>query len=988
MKSPTPISIVPAAPRYWRSLAEAAQTKEFLASLGPEFPSPAPPWADAVSRRNFLKLMGASVALSGLEACTREPIRPIVPYVKQPEELIPGKPLHYATAMPFAGFASGLLVESHEGHPTKIEGNPTHPASLGATGIFQQAALLDLYDPDRSQVPTNAGQISTFPLFQVALDQALGEQQARRGAGLRILTQSLTSPTLVAQLEELLVQFPEARWHQYQPLSRDNSLEGARQIFGQAVETRCRLDRARVILSLDADFLFGHPANLVYTRQFAEGRRPTAEMNRLYAVETTPSLTGSVADHRLALSPADIQEIAFALARKIGLPVAATDRPMPERHRQWVLAVAQDLRENPGKCLVMAGEPQPPAVHALVHLLNDRLGNAGHTLEYASSAETHWINQRESLAQLVKEMNAGAVECLIILGGNPVFDAPADLPFRHGLGRVKFSVHLGPEQNETSSDCHWHIPESHFLESWSDARSFDGATTIIQPLIAPLYDSKTAHELLHVISRRETRSDYDIVRDYWHAQPMGEDFEKSWRQALHDGWIAGSQLPPLSIQPRPGVLPLAESARPKNQGEQLEICFRPDPTIWDGRFANNGWLQELPKPFSKITWDNPALISPALAQRLQLASGDLVELRGHGRTVTLPVWITPGQAENSVTVHLGLGRTHVGRVGKGAGFNGYILRDSQAAWFASGLDLVKTGKNHPLATTQQSHNTEGRDIIRSSTLAKFLSDAAVTQKNHEPPPARDDTLYNPGEFKNPDYAWGMAIDLNACIGCNACVLACQAENNIPVVGKEQVAAGRDMAWIRIDQYFEGGSANPRIHHQPVPCMHCENAPCELVCPVGATLHDHEGLNLQVYNRCVGTRYCSNNCPYKVRRFNFFRYADYETPSLKAMRNPNVTVRWRGVMEKCTYCIQRISAARIAAQLEDRPIRDGEIKTACQQVCPAQAITFGNIHDPASAVIKLKSSPLNYAMLGELNTRPRTTYLARLRNPNPQLEEAS
>ena len=500
-------------------------------------------------------------------------------------------------------------------------------------------------------------------------------------------------------------------------------------------------------------------------------------------------------------------------------------------------------------------------------------------------------------------------------------------------------------------------------------RSFDGTASIIQPLIMPLYDTKTAHELLYAITRKQMRDDYDVVRDYWKSQRAGSDFEAWWHQSLHDGWIAGSQLPAINIRPRAD----APSATANLQAqEKVEICFRPDPCIWDGRYANNGWLLELPKPFSKITWDNPALISPALARILQLDSGDVVELRTGKRTVTLPVWITPGQAENSVTVHLGLGRSRVGETGTGAGFDSYAIRALPSFWATSDVEIVKTGKRHPLATTQDAHSVHGRDILES----------------HEPLPPRDDTLYNPGEFTNAGYAWGMVINLNTCIGCNACAIACQAENNIPVVGKDQVAVGRDMAWIRIDQYFEGAAENPRIHHQPVPCMHCENAPCELVCPVGATLHDHEGLNLQVYNRCVGTRYCSNNCPYKVRRFNFFRYADYETPSLKPMRNPNVTVRWRGVMEKCTYCLQRISAARIAAQLEDRSIRDGEIKTACQQVCPTEAITFGNINDSNSAVAKLKASSLNFSMLGELNTRPRTTYLTRVANPNPQLESAT
>jgi len=968
--------------QYWRSLAEAARTEDAGTPPGGEFPAP---WTDDVDRRHFLKLMGASLALAGAAGCTREPVREIVPYVKQPPELTPGRPQHYATAMSHNGFATGILVRSNEGHPTKIEGNPTHPASLGATGIFPQAALLNLYDPDRAKTVTNAGDISTFPRFTSALNDALAGSRARHGAGLRVLTPSVTSPALIAQLEELLRQFPEARWHQYQPVARDNTLAGARLVFDRAVETRHRFDEARVILSLGADFLSSHPFQLAYTRQFANGRRTSAgsRMSRVYVVESTPSLTGSVADHRLPVSAAEIENLAFALASELGVGGAAKAPPLPETQRRWIAAVAVDLRENAGACVIITGEEQPASVHALTHLINDHLGNIGHTVEYTDSAETHWIDQAESLRQLVREMESGSVDCLLILGGNPVFDAPADLQFGKHLDRVKFRAHLSPGMDETSVDCDWHIAESHFLESWGDARSFDGTISIIQPLISPLYDTKSALEILDAITRKESRSDYDIVREYWRKQNLWADFESSWRQALHDGLIAGTQLPPIKISPHAGVS-IPPTARINKSGA-LEICFRPDPCVGDGAFANNGWLQELPKPFSKVTWDNPALISPALAREWKLANGDMVELHFQNHRLEMPIWIMPGQAENTVTVHFGLGRSRVGETGRNVGFNAYGLRTSDARWFGAGLELTRIGKNHSLATTQQTHSIEGRDIIRDGTLAEFLTGDFFARKKYEPAPAREDTLYNPDEFKNPGPAWAMAINLNACIGCSACAIACQAENNIPVVGREQVSLGRDMAWIRIDQYFQGGLENPRVSHQPVPCMHCENAPCELVCPVGATVHDHEGLNLQVYNRCVGTRYCSNNCPYKVRRFNFFRYADYETPSLKAMRNPNVTVRWRGVMEKCTYCIQRISAARISAGIANQPIRDGEIKTACQQVCPAEAITFGNINDPASAVTKLKASPLNYAMLGELNARPRTTYLARLRNPNPALE---
>jgi molybdopterin-containing oxidoreductase family iron-sulfur binding subunit len=972
------------APRreFWRSLAEAAGSKEFDDALHSEFLAP---WHDGVSRRNFLRFAGASLALAGLAGCTREPVREIVPYVKQPEELIPGRPLHFATAICHNGFATGVIARSNEGHPTKIEGNPGHPASLGATNIFHQAALLDLYDPDRAKAVTNAGQPASLALFLTALNEAMGNPRSHGGAGLRVLTQSVTSPTLIAQLEELLRQFPQARWRQYQPIGRDNTLEGARLAFGRAIETRHRIDQARVILSLDADFMFEHPFHLAYARRFADGRRVTPEkpeMNRLYVVEPTPTITGSVADHRLPISSGEISAIAFALAREIGIQTEPAT-PLSANQQKWIAVVARDLQQNSGASIVIVGEEQPPVVHALAHLINEKLGNAGKTVEYTESAEPHWVDQKESLAELTADMKAGKVECLIILGGNPVFDAPADLEFHDALSNVKFRLHLSSHANETSALCHWHVPETHVLESWSDARSFDGTTTIIQPLIEPLYESKTAHELLDAVMRTRMNSDYEIVREYWQGQKLGDDFEKSWRQSLHAGFVAGMQLPVLNVKPQSSA-PLAPPAALAKSG--VEICFRPDPCIWDGRFANNGWLQELPKPFSKVTWDNPILVSPALAQRMGLANGTVVEIRQGGRKLSAPVWIMPGQAENSITVHLGLGRSHAGETGRNVGFNGYVLRASSSFWNGQGAELAIVGKGYELASMQHTHSVEGRDIVRETTLAQFASDSSVIQKNHEPPPARDETLYNPGEFKDTARAWGMTIDLNSCIGCSACMIACQAENNIPVVGKDQVARGRDMAWIRIDQYFRGGLENPKVANQPVPCMQCENAPCELVCPVGATLHDHEGLNLQVYNRCVGTRFCSNNCPYKVRRFNFYRYSDYETPSLKPMRNPNVTVRWRGVMEKCTYCIQRISVARIAAEIENRPIRDGEIQTACQQVCPTRAISFGNKNDPDAAVSKLKASPLNYSMLGELNTRPRTTYLARVRNPNPQMEE--
>jgi molybdopterin-containing oxidoreductase family iron-sulfur binding subunit len=987
----------------WRSLDEFSNPQKFREQLHDEFQNGASDFSD-FNRRDFLKLMGASIALASLPACTRQPIEKIVPYVKQPEELVPGKPLFFATAMTLGGFATGLLAESHEGHPTKIEGNSDHPASLGATNIFHQAALLDLYDPDRSQAVLKNGEINSWENFVAAIRDVLQSQQTKNGGGLRILTETVSSPTLNFQIQELLKKFPDTKWHQFEPVNSDNIFEGAKIAFGEMVETQFHFDKAKIILSLDSDFLYSHPNSIRYARDFAERRRarfPQNEMSQFYAVESSPTVTGSNADHRLPVRAAEIENFARTLAEKLGAISNSAIRNPQSAIENWLSAIAEDLLQNRGESIVIVGENQPSQVHALAHLLNEFLGNVGKTIFFTESAVVNPINQTESLRELVEALKRNEVEALIILGGNPVFTAPADFQFVENLARAKFKAHLSSDVNETSALCDWHIPQNHFLESWSDARSFDGTISIVQPLILPLYAGKSAHEILDAMVSPPGRSDYDIVHDFWNSKNPGANFEDGWRKALHDGLIANTKLPEKKTTLRAfqssgtGVSPVSSSkenplekldgwdAHPTTQN--LEITFHPDATIFDGRFANNGWLQELPKPITKLVWDNAALISPAFAQRENLSNGDVVELEIEKRKLKIPVWIAPGQAENSIALSFGGGRNHVGTVGKNSGFNVFELRTSQEPFFTESGTLKKTGEKYPLVTTQaqQTIDSEERQILREGTFEEFKGDPNFVQKNSESPD-KNDTLFHPQEFKYDGYRWGMAIDLSACIGCNACTIACQAENNIPVVGKTEVARGRVMHWIRVDSYFRGAPANPEMTHQPVPCMQCENAPCEVVCPVGATLHDKEGLNLQVYNRCVGTRYCSNNCPYKVRRFNFFEYADYKTPSLKPMRNPDVTVRWRGVMEKCTYCLQRISEARINSEEQNRKIRDGEIKTACQQVCPANAIVFGDIGDPNSRVSKLKSHKLNFSMLGELNTRPRTTYLAKLRNLNPKL----
>jgi MoCo/4Fe-4S cofactor protein with predicted Tat translocation signal len=980
---------------FWRALEEQADDPAFREYLQKEFPSRVEVIVDPVERRTFLKLMGASLALAGFSACTRQPPEHIVPYIRQPEELVPGNPSFYATAMPLGGVATGLLVESHEGRPTKIEGNPLHPGSLGASDPFAQAAVLGLYDPDRSQTLTNIGEIRPWSAFLGAIRPVLMAQQRLKGAGLRILTESVSSPTLAAQIRDLLARYPSAKWHQWDPASRENARGGAKLAFGEYADAQYRFDRADVILTLDADFLASGPGSLRYARDFAARRRPedAEHMNRLYAIESMPTSTGARADHRLPLKPSDIGTVAHQIAGAIDVVDAgpATDSGPTVK---WVAAVAKDLQAHRGASLVLAGDSQPPIVHALAHAMNQALGNVGKTVVYTNSVEAEPTDQLASLQNLVADMDAGTVDLLIIVSGNPVFTAPADLAFADAMSRVQLRVHLSLYDDETSALCHWQIPESHFLESWSDARGYDGTLSIIQPLIAPLYDSKSAHELIVAMSDRPERSAYDLVRDFWSQGKITPEFAIDWQRWVHDGVLPNTAFAPKSVSVRPGF---GRTATPAASAQGLEISFRNDPSILDGRYANNGWLQELPKPLTKLTWDNAVLVSPATAERLNAAGrpamqggehgqiiSNVVELRYRGRTVKGALFAVAGHPDGCATVHLGYGRTRAGHVGSQTGFNANLLRASDAMSFGAGLEIVKTGETYPLACTQYHHLVEGRGQIRTVTRDAFIRNPQSVKEGPgiEAPPPKTLTLYR--DYKYEGYKWGMAIDVNSCIGCNACVVGCQSENNIPVVGKEQVLRGREMHWLRIDTYYRGPADNSETYFQPVPCMQCENAPCEVVCPVGATVHSDEGLNDMVYNRCVGTRYCSNNCPYKVRRFNFLLYQDWDTPSLKLGRNPDVTVRSRGVMEKCTYCVQRINAVKIATEKQDRRINDGEIKTACQQACPADAIVFGDLNDPQSRVAQLQKDVRNYALLAELNTRPRTTYLAALRNVNPEL----
>ena len=970
-------------PQYWRSLEELANSEEFQEMLHREFPRQASEWVDGgTSRRDFLKLMSASLALAGLTACTKQPLEPIVPYVRQPEEITLGKPLFFATAAVIGGYAVPVLAESHEGRPTKIEGNPQHPATLGGTDVMTQGSVLGMYDPDRSQTVMFDNEIRTWGSFVGALANPLAAQKAVQGEGLRLLSRSTTSPTLGAQIKEFLQTYPKAKWVQYDPAGRDNARAGSQMAFGQYVDTQYNFEKADVVLSLDGDFLSsGFPGFHLYARQFAKHRSPDLKekMIRFYAAESTPTNTGAKADHRIPMRASDVEAFARAVAAGLGVggPAAAS--------KDWgseASIIANDLQKHKGAAVVVVGDTQPAAVHALAHAMNAALGAVGNTVVYTEPVEATPVDQTAALKELVGEMNAGKVDLLVVMGANPVYEAPADLHFADAYRKVAIRVHHGLYVDETGVLSHWHINSTHYLEQWGDVRAFEGTVTIQQPLIAPLYGGKSQYELVSALNGQGSSTAYELVRGYWQKQHTGADFEPWWRRAVHDGFIANSAAAPKNVAAKGGV-PAAATAGGDNS---LEVVFRRDPMIYDGEFSNNGWLQEAPKPYTQLTWDNAILINPEDAEKVfHVGTDDEAEISLNGRSVKGGVWLTPGHPKNSVTVFLGYGRTRSGRVGNGPGFNAYQIRNSDKQWIATGAQLKKTGDKFYLVTTQGWQNMDGRDIVRVATLEDFIANPDFAHEKTEAP-VEGLTMFQPYDYSK-EYKWGMAIDLNSCVGCKSCVVACVAENNIPVVGKDMVKRGRHMHWLRVDNYHEGSVNAPRTYTQPVPCQQCENAPCELVCPVGATVHSTEGLNDMVYNRCVGTRYCSNNCPYKVRRFNFLLFQDWTTPQWKMARNPDVSVRSRGVMEKCNYCVQRITHARINAERENRKVADQEFTTACAQACPADAIVFGDLNDANSRVAKLRAQERNYGLLEELNNRPRTTYMAVVRNPNPELERA-
>ena len=928
----------------------------------------------ALNRRAALKLLGSGLALT-LSSCGR-PHEEIVPYVEMPEGLVPGVPMKFATTLALAGYGRGALAISVDGRPIKIEGNPRHPASLGATDVFAEAEIMSLYDPDRAKAPRTKDDVVTWDAFAQALFAQMQQEKARRGAGLRIVTGRITSPTLLRQINALLTQYPEARWYSYEPISDDAAFDGSMLAYGRRLAALPRLADAAVVLSLDADPLGAGPRQIADARAFSQRRTRQAQpFLRLYTVEPEWTLTGANSDHRLALHPDLIRNFALAVTAQMQ-GENAPDLPDPVAH--FAKICADDLKANKSKALVLVGRRQPPELHALGHWLNAQL-NA--PVDFIAPVDGNPLSDAQALQALSRDLDDGRVETLAIVGANPVYDTPADLGLAHKIGKVAFSVHLGLHENETADQCSWRLPMSHTLESWSDLRAFDGTASIVQPLILPLYDSRQAHDLLGLMAGTIAPSAYDLVRQTWQAQRSGGDFDTWWKQTLHDGVVANSAAARVATgaPKRPDVKP-AQAAR------GLSLLLGADPSVWDGRFANNAWLQECPHPFTKEVWGHGIYLSPGDARRLNIADREMIEVWHDSASLRAPARVREGQADGVIAVELGYGRTRAGAIGNGIGVNAYPLRTTASPWLISDVSLRGTGeiRNVPLLQHNFDLEGDGKDLYPVLTLAELAQGKQPPDHDYENRP----TLYAKVNYDS--YAWAMVIDTSLCIGCNACVVACQAENNVPVIGPEEVAMGRDMHWLRVDRYVPDPERPPGF--QPVPCMHCEQAPCEPVCPVAASVHDGEGLNAQVYNRCIGTRFCQSNCPYKVRRFNWFGYADGQeyadlgADSVRASHNPDVTVRGRGVMEKCTYCIQRINRARHHAEIVDQPIPDGAVVTACQAACPTRAITFGNRNSKASAINALRREPHHYALLGHLGTRPRTTYLARLRNPNPAMQE--
>jgi MoCo/4Fe-4S cofactor protein with predicted Tat translocation signal len=1016
----------------WTSLEAKANPEEFHERASAEFPlgaSGSDVKADVsadslrLKRRTFLGVAGAAGAMLGLEGCIRRPEEKILPFTKQPEYVLPGIALHYATAVRSGGDALGLLVTTYEGRPTKVEGNPQHPSSLGATDGYAQASILDLYDADRSRSPAQVkgGAYADVSFADVDAEIAKITSAAGKGEKLRVLAQPTQSPTFVRVKKELLAKFPQAKVYTYEPVGPRARNHGARVAFGRPVDVSFNYRRARTIVALDADFLGAEAGSVRAGREFADGRRlssPADGMNRLYVAEPGFTVTGASADHRLRAPARDMAGLLKTLAAELSslgalkdpeAPAATPENPNPKpaysyeslrntvrgakaaspADEKWVKVVAKELgdAQAKGRSLIVVGTRQPAEVHALAFALNHALGNVGRTLSLVASVEPLDGDHTDDIAALAKEIEGGAVDTLLILGGNPVFDAPADLRFGELLGKVGTSIHLSEFRDETSAKSTLHIPRAHAFETWGDVRGTDGTYAIQQPLIAPLFGGRSDAEMVALLSGTRFWRGHPLVRSTVRELAPGDAFESQWKGGLYLGLVRDLSATPINeLVPETDAVAAALKKLPEAGAalgaNNIEVNFAADPSLYDGRYANNPWMLELPDPLSCISWDNAAYVSPETAKALGIQSMDVVTLKGAGgESLDIVAWVLPGQTDNTVTVHLGWGRTEVGRYGKGYGFNGYALRSTKNFGFGDGFTVSKTGKRYPISVTQETHSMQGRPIAIDATLDEYKKDPQFA--DFRSPTLSTLPLWT--EVKYEHARWSMVIDLNACSGCNACLVACQAENNVSSVGKEQVARGRDMFWLRLDRYFVGNDeTNPQVAFQPIACQHCEEAPCENVCPVNATAHSPEGLNDMAYNRCIGTRYCMNNCPYKVRRFNFLDYTGQVAETRRMQYNPNVSVRMRGTMEKCSYCVQRIQEGKIAARRDARPLRDGEIKTACQQSCPTGAIAFGDLNDPSSRVAKLHTLDRQYKLLPEIGTQPRTSFLAKIRNPNPEL----
>ena len=1045
--------------KYWRTLSELEKDPEFEEFLRREFIDVEYDKPGSTNRRRFMQLMGASFALAGASACRWEKEN-ILPYSRRPEGLEPGAVKHFASVMDVAGTAIPVRVASFDNRPYKIEPNPAHPFSKGGTDAYAQGSILTMFDPDRSQEVRSGEEASDREKFEAAFDKLVASARSSQGRGLRVLAGASSSPSLAALRDRFVVAMPQAKWVEYESLSRDQERAGSRMAFGQSVKTHYHLNKAEVIVSLGADLFGDHPAKLKHARDWADGRRPEeGKMNRLYAVETRYTTTGASSDHRLPLRAEQMLPFAQALEAAVtGGSVSSTGFMADEKVKKMVKAIADDLKSHRGNSVVAVGHQQDSAVHAVIHRLNSTLGNAGATVTYTADEMAERPSHGQAIAELAKEMSSGQVKTLIIIGGNPAYDAPGDVDFATAMGKVATTVHLGLYRDKTAKLSSWHVPMSHFLESWGDARTWDGLITVQQPLMAPLYPSLSALELTLRMLGDKTSPDAVVRKTAMMAkkafaaamapapsegeaeaasdgvapaaeadvaQPafaetedvelqaarktlphfQGENLE--WRKMVSQGFVDGTGTVAVTPSVQSFTLPKVEARAMKSGAEltngELEIIFYDDGKVHDGRFANNGWLQETPDFTTKLTWDNAAIVSPNTAKMLGVTDRDLTKVTVGGKEIELPIYIMPGQATGSISVAVGYGRPEAGAVGGGTywevettGFDVQPLRTAAMPYRSAGVNVSKTGKTFKLATTQHHWSIDttalgemmGRvpELVRAGTIEEYKKHPEFAPHRVHHPKLL--SLFPEFEWKE-GYQWGMAIDLGKCTGCNACVVSCTSENNVPIVGKEQVLVGREMHWLRIDRYFTGDSEDPQIATQPVACVHCQNAPCEQVCPVAATVHDSEGTNNMVYNRCIGTRYCANNCPYKVRRFNFYNYHnDLSRPESYVKRmahNPEVTVRFRGVMEKCSYCYQRIAHAKQEARKEGRPVQDGDIKSACQTACPTNAITFGNVNDKTSTVSKMQALPRSYAMLAELNVKPRTEYLARITNPNPSLE---